>query len=157
VLGGSVVDHLASQGSPAYEREKDRLIAINAGSNTITVRAVNGYRLLRRQVVPTLGSFRSPWRRTATSPTCREQSSPAWRAWRCSTWRARWRCWGTVPQARLAESGAPPCEGDRSDRQCRGAEAVQRGALLILIRIPVYVRAAHGGAPRGTDRGNDEH
>ena len=64
---------------------------------------------------------------------------------------------GTVPQARLAESGAPPCEGDRSDRQCRGAEAVQRGALLILIRIPVYVRAAHGGAPRGTDRGNDEH
>ena len=28
---------------------------------------------------------------------------------------------GTVPQARLAESGAPPCEGDRSDRQCRGA------------------------------------
>jgi amino acid transporter len=64
---------------------------------------------------------------------------------------------GTVPQTRLAESGAPPCEGDRSDRQCRCAEAVQRGALLILIGIPVYVRAAHGGAPRGTDRGNDEH
>ena len=53
---------LASQGSLAYEREKDRLIAVNVGSNTITVRAVNGYRLLRRQVLPTLGSFRSPWR-----------------------------------------------------------------------------------------------
>jgi hypothetical protein len=35
---------------------------VNVGSNTITVRAVNGYRLLRRQVLPTLGSFRSPWR-----------------------------------------------------------------------------------------------
>jgi hypothetical protein len=28
-----------------------------------------------------------------------------------------------------------------------GAEAVQRGALLILIGISVYVRAAHGAAP----------
>ena len=45
VLGGSVVDHLAPQGSLAYEREKDRLIAVNAGSRPITVRAVNGYRL----------------------------------------------------------------------------------------------------------------
>jgi hypothetical protein len=50
-----------------------------------------------------------------------------------------------VPQARLAESGAPPCEGDRSDRQCRCAEAVQRGALLILIGIPVYVRRLMAG------------
>jgi hypothetical protein len=33
VLGGSVVDHLASQGSLAYEREKGQLIAVNAGSN----------------------------------------------------------------------------------------------------------------------------
>ena len=62
VLGGSVVDHLASRGSLADEREKDRLIAVNAGSNAIIVRAVNGHRLLRRQVLPTLGSFRSPWR-----------------------------------------------------------------------------------------------
>jgi hypothetical protein len=61
------------------------------------------------------------------------------------------------PRRRAPGAGAPPCEGDRSDRQCRGAEAVQRGALLILIRIAVYVSAAHDGAPRGTDRRNDEH
>jgi hypothetical protein len=36
VLGGSVVDHLASQGSLAYEREKGQLIAVNAGSSTST-------------------------------------------------------------------------------------------------------------------------
>ena len=89
VLGGSVVDHLASQGSLAYEHEKDRLIAVNAGSNTITVRAVNGYRLLRRQVLPTLGSFRSPRRRTATSSTC---STPATAA-RSRATAALARCW----------------------------------------------------------------
>ena len=76
VLGGSVVDHLASQGSLAYEHEKARLIAVNAGSNTIVVHAVNGYRLLRRQVLPTLGSFRSPWRCTATS-SARSTRPPA--------------------------------------------------------------------------------
>ena len=116
-----------------------RLLAFRAGD----VRPVRAH-----------GGRALPWPTNAcviTSATCRERSS---RAWRCSAWRARRRCWGTVPQARLAESGAPPCEGDRSDRQCRGAEAVQRGALLILIRIPVYVRAEHhGGAPRGTDEG----
>jgi DNA-binding beta-propeller fold protein YncE len=57
VLGGSVVDHLASQGSLAYDRDKSQLIAVNAGSNTITVFAVESDRLIRRQVLPTLGSF----------------------------------------------------------------------------------------------------
>jgi hypothetical protein len=56
VLGGSVVDHLALQGSLVYEREKGQLIAVDAGSNTITVFAVNGDRLLRRQVLPTLAA-----------------------------------------------------------------------------------------------------
>jgi len=57
VLGGSVVDHLASQGSLAYDRDKGQLIAVNAGGDTITVFAVEGDRLIRRQVLPTLGSF----------------------------------------------------------------------------------------------------
>jgi hypothetical protein len=39
VLGGSDVDHLASHDSLAYQREKGQLIAVNAGSNTITVLA----------------------------------------------------------------------------------------------------------------------
>jgi APA family basic amino acid/polyamine antiporter len=52
----------------------------------------------------------SPWPPTACvipSATCRERPSPAWREWRCTTWRAPLAVQGTVPQARLAESGAP--------------------------------------------------
>jgi len=37
ILAGSMVDHLASQGSLAYDREHGLLYAVNAGSNTITV------------------------------------------------------------------------------------------------------------------------
>ena len=36
ILAGSMVDHLASQGSLAYDREHGLLYAVNAGSNTIT-------------------------------------------------------------------------------------------------------------------------
>jgi DNA-binding beta-propeller fold protein YncE len=57
VLAGSVVDHLASQGSLTYDRESGLLYAVNAGSDTLTVFAVDGDRLSRRQVVPTLGDF----------------------------------------------------------------------------------------------------
>jgi 6-phosphogluconolactonase (cycloisomerase 2 family) len=39
---GSVVDPLASQGSLAYDATADLLIAVNAGSNTITTFHVNG-------------------------------------------------------------------------------------------------------------------
>jgi hypothetical protein len=81
VLGGSVVDHLASQGSLAYEREKGQLIAVDAGSNTITVLAVNGDRLLRRQVLPTFGSGTARW---VSTPTRRRSSSP-----RPARWRSR--------------------------------------------------------------------
>jgi DNA-binding beta-propeller fold protein YncE len=57
VLGGSVVDHLASQGSLTYDRVNRVLYAVNAGSDTITVFAVNGDRLVRRQVLPSFGDF----------------------------------------------------------------------------------------------------
>ncbi|MBM9509087.1 lactonase family protein [Actinacidiphila acididurans] len=57
VLDGSVVDHLASQGSLAYDRAAGLLYAVNAGSDTLTVFAVHGDRLERTQVVPTSGSF----------------------------------------------------------------------------------------------------
>ncbi len=57
VLDGSVVDHLASQGSLSYDRAHGRLYAVNAGSDTITVFAVHGDRLVRRQVLPSFGDF----------------------------------------------------------------------------------------------------
>jgi DNA-binding beta-propeller fold protein YncE len=57
VLGGSVVDHLASQGSLTYDRANGLLYAVNAGSDTITVFGVDGDRLVRRQVLPSFGDF----------------------------------------------------------------------------------------------------
>jgi 6-phosphogluconolactonase (cycloisomerase 2 family) len=57
VLDGSVVDHLASQGSLTYDRQSRTLYAVNAGSDTITVFAVNGDRLTRTQVVSSGGTF----------------------------------------------------------------------------------------------------
>ena len=55
VLGGSVVDHLASQGS--LQLDNGLLYAVNAGSDTITVFAVDGDRLIRRQTLPSFGDF----------------------------------------------------------------------------------------------------
>jgi len=55
VLTGSVVDHLASQGSLGYDR--GLLVAVNAGSDTITTFAVAGDRLVRRQLLPAGGTF----------------------------------------------------------------------------------------------------
>ena len=57
MLAGSVVDHLASQGSLAYDRGHGLLYAVNAGSGTITVFGVLGDRLTRRQVISSGGSF----------------------------------------------------------------------------------------------------
>jgi DNA-binding beta-propeller fold protein YncE len=57
ILGGSMVDHLASQGSLAYDREHGLLYAVNAGSNTLTVFSVYGDRLVRRQVISSGGTF----------------------------------------------------------------------------------------------------
>jgi hypothetical protein len=57
VLAGSVVDHLSSQGSLAYDRAHDLLYAVNAGSDTVTVFSVAGDRLIRRQIVSSGGSF----------------------------------------------------------------------------------------------------
>src|ERR1019366_5190732 len=37
VLSGSVVDHLASQGSLTFDRGNSLLYAVNAGSNTVSV------------------------------------------------------------------------------------------------------------------------
>lgn len=54
-LTGSVVDHLASQGSLVYDR--GLLYAVNAGSNTVTVFVVRGDRLIRLEVLPSGGSF----------------------------------------------------------------------------------------------------
>lgn len=57
VLEGSVVDHLASQGSLSYDSASHTLYAVNAGSDTISVFAVNGDRLSRTQVISSGGTF----------------------------------------------------------------------------------------------------
>jgi hypothetical protein len=56
-LAGSVVDHLASQGSLVYERAAHLLYAVNAGSNTVSVFRVWGDTLSLQQVVPAGGTF----------------------------------------------------------------------------------------------------
>ena len=56
-LAGSVVDHTASQGALALDRDNDLLYAVNAGSDTLTVFDVHGDRLDRRQVVGSGGAF----------------------------------------------------------------------------------------------------
>jgi DNA-binding beta-propeller fold protein YncE len=56
-LTGSVVDHTASQGSLLYDPGDDLLLAVNAGSNTISVFSVFGTHLLLRQVIGSGGSF----------------------------------------------------------------------------------------------------
>ena len=56
-LPGTGPDHLASQGALTYDQAHHLLYAVNAGSNTLTVFSVDGDRLIRRQVVPSGGSF----------------------------------------------------------------------------------------------------
>jgi 6-phosphogluconolactonase (cycloisomerase 2 family) len=57
VLAGSVVDHLASQGSLTYDAEYGLLLAVNAGSDTVSVFGVFGDRLELRQVLWSGGAF----------------------------------------------------------------------------------------------------
>src|SRR3984957_6203894 len=57
ILTGSVVDHTASQGALAYDEASGLLIAVNPGSNTISVFLVHGDRLTLRQVLPSGGAF----------------------------------------------------------------------------------------------------
>jgi 6-phosphogluconolactonase (cycloisomerase 2 family) len=57
ILTGSVVDHTASQGSLGYDPEHNLLLAVNAGSNTVSVFAVHGDRPSLRQVVSSGGTF----------------------------------------------------------------------------------------------------
>src|SRR5215469_1194057 len=45
ILSGSVVDHLASQGSLALSADGSVLIAVNAGSSTISIFGAHGDRL----------------------------------------------------------------------------------------------------------------
>jgi len=57
VLPTSVVDHTASQGALAYDEARGLLIAVNPGSNTISVFQVFGDRLSLSQVLPSGGDF----------------------------------------------------------------------------------------------------
>jgi 6-phosphogluconolactonase (cycloisomerase 2 family) len=57
VLAGSVVDHLASQGSLTYDAKRELLFAVNAGSNTVSVFSVHGDQLNLRQTIPSFGEF----------------------------------------------------------------------------------------------------
>jgi len=57
VLGGSAVDHLASQGSLTFDAAHNLLYAVNAGSNTVSVFSVRGDDLALRQVISSGGIF----------------------------------------------------------------------------------------------------
>jgi 6-phosphogluconolactonase (cycloisomerase 2 family) len=57
ILTGSVVDHTASQGALAYDQAHGLLIAVNPGSDTISVFRVSGDRLALSQVLPSFGDF----------------------------------------------------------------------------------------------------
>ena len=57
ILSGSVVDHTASQGALAYDRHRELLIAVNPGSDTVSVFRVHGDRLALSQVLPSGGDF----------------------------------------------------------------------------------------------------
>ncbi|MGA0568354.1 lactonase family protein [Rathayibacter sp. KR2-224] len=54
-LTGSVVDHTASQG--ALDNDNGTLIAVNAGSNTITTFGIAGDRLYKKQTLSSGGAF----------------------------------------------------------------------------------------------------
>ena len=57
VLAGSVVDHLASQGSLALDQAAGILVAVNAGGNTVSVFGVRGDDLRLEQVTNSGGTF----------------------------------------------------------------------------------------------------
>jgi hypothetical protein len=57
ILAGSVVDHLASQGSLGYDAAARLVLAVNAGSDTISVFGVHGDRLHLRQIIGSGGAF----------------------------------------------------------------------------------------------------
>ena len=57
VLNGSAVDHLASQGALTYDAANALLYAVNAGSNSVSVFAINGDQLTLRQVIDSGGTF----------------------------------------------------------------------------------------------------
>jgi len=54
---GTESDHLASQGSLAYDARHSLLIAVNAGSDTVTTFKVRGDRLKNRRTVSSGGQF----------------------------------------------------------------------------------------------------
>lgn len=56
---GAPLDALASQGSLVLDRERRTLLAVNAGSDTITTFAVRGDRLAQASVLPSGGQFPS--------------------------------------------------------------------------------------------------
>jgi hypothetical protein len=54
---GTETDHLASQGSLAYDASHRLLIAVNGGSDSVSTFSVHGDRLQLRSVVPSGGQF----------------------------------------------------------------------------------------------------
>ena len=56
-LSGAKVDDLASQGSLGYSSDHGLLVAVNAGSNTISVFRVHGDRLALQEILPSGGTF----------------------------------------------------------------------------------------------------
>ena len=67
---GAPLDALASQGGLVLDQRHRLLLAVNAGSDSVTSFAVRGARLGHARTVPSGGSSRPAWPCTVTSPTC---------------------------------------------------------------------------------------
>jgi hypothetical protein len=173
---GAPTDPLSSQGSLTVDRRHRLLYAVNAGSDS-------GYRSDHGRLTPIAGSVRSLGlgnaRRRSSSARCLRSASPRTpRACLSPTRRTaaehvrlrlrlrRLRGRRTLPLARPAHPRRPT-DGHIGDRPiglamvfslwmagATGAQAVQRGTVLILIGIPVYVitrstnPSRRSGAPR---------
>jgi hypothetical protein len=87
VLAGSVVDHLASQGSLAYDPAHASLIAVNAGSDTVSVFRAHGDRLHLRPPAAPLRSLQLGLARNGSLNACR--ASPARRLATAGRWDQR--------------------------------------------------------------------
>ena len=109
VLNGSVVDHLASQGSLTYDQAHGLLYAVNAGSNTVSVFSVHGDQLRLRQVVESGGIFPGQRGRARRSGLRAQRRG----------WRKRLRgtgCRAAAPSRSRVDPVPRPHDPDRHDQ-----------------------------------------
>ena len=116
-LTGAVVDFTASQGALTADRAHDELLAVNAGSDTLTVFGVDGDRLRSARSSHRAATSRSASPRTATASSC---STPATAAASRATGASAAGCSGAAWHRELnlpvTDEAAPPSSRTRRAR-----------------------------------------